>query len=617
MNTKPIQIFIAATPELENELYSIHDLIQQVNKHFRARGYELQAVDGDSADFVQDLHESDLCLALYCNQFGSFKQEHLEDAYKELCENRNPKKIYIYFKNTDAITEELRIFRDSFSEKYGHFYCHFENVDTMKLNFLLQCEGYITKTGQESLVKVRYSKIEINGEKVADLTNLPFVQNNKSFQKLLQDIKEAQTAVLQEPDNTDLWQKIHDLQEERSKREEAMLRMAQFITKQSTETTSERFAEAMRLFEAGETKKVNEILDDDIIAQEVADRHRTIDTARDARKGLEMNIKEWQLKIENVQTEMQKGWFEQVVSLYDKCVDAARGYIEDEDLAKLLLKYGDFVCENKQYHRIGNLYDEALAIRRRLAAHNPEAYESDVATTLNNFAILHSNLQQYAQAEEEYKEALAIYRRLAAHNPEAYESDVAMTLNNLANLHSDLQQYVQAKEEYTEALAIHRRLTAHNPEAYESDVATTLHNLGVLYKDLQQYAQAEEEYKEALTIRRRLASHSPEAYESRVATTLNNLANLHSALQQYVPAEEEYKEALAIYRTLAAHNPKAYESDVADTLFYLALLYYTTGKTEDSHTTFQDVLQLYEKLAPSNSFYKENITIIREILAEF
>jgi tetratricopeptide (TPR) repeat protein len=48
--------------------------------------------------------------------------------------------------------------------------------------------------------------------------------------------------------------------------------------------------------------------------------------------------------------------------------------------------------------------------------HSPELYNSYIASTLNNLAILHEKLNRYKEAESEYKEALETYRHLATTN---------------------------------------------------------------------------------------------------------------------------------------------------------------------------------------------------------
>ena len=111
---------------------------------------------------------------------------------------------------------------------------------------------------------------------------------------------------------------------------------------------------------------------------------------------------------------------------------------------------------------------------------------------------------RFTESEAMYNEALEIYRRLANSTPQAYEPDVAQTLNNLANLYSDTQRFTDSEAMYKEALEIYRRLAESNPQAYESNVAVTLNNLAVLYYDTKRFTESEAMYNEALEIRRRL-----------------------------------------------------------------------------------------------------------------
>ncbi len=53
-----------------------------------------------------------------------------------------------------------------------------------------------------------------------------------------------------------------------------------------------------------------------------------------------------------------------------------------------------------------------------------------------------------------YSVALAIYERLAAAQPKAYESYVATTLNNLGTVLSDLRALNEARQAYTRAMEI-------------------------------------------------------------------------------------------------------------------------------------------------------------------
>jgi tetratricopeptide (TPR) repeat protein len=119
-------------------------------------------------------------------------------------------------------------------------------------------------------------------------------------------------------------------------------------------------------------------------------------------------------------------------------------------------------------------YREALSIRRELAQASPEAYLPDVATTLNNLAVLYSDTQRMKEAEEAYREALSIRRELAKANPEAYLPDVAMTLNNLANLYSTTQRMKEAEDCCCKAEQLLEPLWQANPQVHGDLMAKIL-----------------------------------------------------------------------------------------------------------------------------------------------
>ena len=116
---------------------------------------------------------------------------------------------------------------------------------------------------------------------------------------------------------------------------------------------------------------------------------------------------------------------------------------------------------------------------QELELENPRSFLPNVATTLNNLAVLHQNKNEIAIAEQEYQEALQIRRELAVENPRSFLPDVATTLNNLAVLHKN--ENAIAEQEYQEALQIYRELAVENPRSFLPDVAMTLINLSIFY----------------------------------------------------------------------------------------------------------------------------------------
>ena len=116
---------------------------------------------------------------------------------------------------------------------------------------------------------------------------------------------------------------------------------------------------------------------------------------------------------------MAEGWFEHCDRLYQKCIDLGKGKLPDTKLLKIMIDYGVFLHDQNQFQKAESLYDDAMRLMTSLGA---QAYEPDVAMTLNNLGNLYYKTQRLSKSEAAYTEALEIYRRLTKDNPQAYES---------------------------------------------------------------------------------------------------------------------------------------------------------------------------------------------------
>ncbi len=614
---KTIKVFVALSNELELERLEIADMIVHLNRILKHRGMEIELEPNDverlekfsdenktNNSHSMILQSCEMCIVLYWNSLEDNVKEDLDSAYAKLCSGNNPKKVYVYFKDADDITPELKSFKESFATSYGHFFCQFENIDTMKLNFLLQFEAY-QNTLSDSLLEVKESRVVIDGESFVELRNIPFAGNNPEYLHLLKQIESTSNRVLKYPDDADFRQELYDLEERRKAMEGSLLNTAKLITKLSSTVSSSRFAEAMRLFEKGDNKGANAILNLDEINRDAEANAARIETAReleaDSIAALEANIDEYLLKINTLRNEMETGWVGKVIEVYEKAINVARNHISEGRFADLIVDYMSFLSESNQQHLAGTLFDEAILIYRNLAADKMEICEFKLAVTLNNHANFHKKTKRFDLAEEEYVEALEIYCRLAEGNPfECFDGHYITTLNNLADLHKETQRFDLAEEEFAEALKISRRLDNRFPQVYKCKVATILNSLASLHKETQRFDLAEEEYVEALEIRRRLAERDPDEFESKVAGTLNSLANFHKKTKRFDSAEEEYSEALRIYRRLAERYPDAYESKVATTLNNLASLHSDTQRFDLAGKEYSEALEIRRRLAERN-----------------
>lgn len=272
-------------------------------------------------------------------------------------------------------------------------------------------------------------------------------------------------------------------------------------------------------------------------------------------------------------------------------------------------EFNDHVKAKKYYSR-------ALDIYRGLSKDNPQAYEPDLASTLNNLAVLYKNTQHLAESESLYLEALESYKRLAKEKPryrplyktkdknkekaKDYKPDVARTLNNLALLYSNTQRQAESETMYLEALKIRRQLAEQDPDTYEPGLAMTLNNLATLYQKSHRLSESETLQLEAIEIQKRLAKANPQAYEPDLAMTMNNLAVIYSNTQRLAESKSLHLQALDIYRRLAKDNPQRYEPVLAMTLTNLAILYKNTHRLTEGKTLFLEALDIYRQLRKNN-----------------
>ncbi|MEM8717231.1 MAG: toll/interleukin-1 receptor domain-containing protein, partial [Cyanobacteria bacterium P01_G01_bin.4] len=118
--------------------------------------------------------------------------------------------------------------------------------------------------------------------------------------------------------------------------------------------------------------------------------------------------------------------------------------IESETTALLLARTGHYLNERTQDSEAEPLFQDALAMRKRLLGDEHPA----VARSLNNLAGLYKDQGRYSEAEPLLQEALVMRKRLLGTEHPA----VATSLNNLAALYDDQGRYSDAEPLLLQAL---------------------------------------------------------------------------------------------------------------------------------------------------------------------
>jgi tetratricopeptide (TPR) repeat protein len=241
--------------------------------------------------------------------------------------------------------------------------------------------------------------------------------------------------------------------------------------------------------------------------------------------------------------------------------------------------------------------DEAVTIRRELAAHRPTAFTADLALSLNNQSNRLSDLGRREEALAAIQEAVTTYRKLARRRPAAFTRDLAVSLNNQASMLSDLGRREEALAAIDEAVTTYRELARHRPDAFSPDLALSLNNQSNRLSDLGRREEALAAIDEAVTTYRELARRRPDAFTPDLAMSLNNQSSMLSDLSRREEAFAAIDEAVTTYRELARHRPEAFTPHLAMSLKNLSVKLLDLGRREEALAAIDEAVTTYRELA--------------------
>jgi hypothetical protein len=241
--------------------------------------------------------------------------------------------------------------------------------------------------------------------------------------------------------------------------------------------------------------------------------------------------------------------------------------------------------------------EEAVTIRRELAADRPDAFRPGLAGSLINLSSQLAGLGRPEDALAAIEEATQTFRELAAARPDAFRPSLAGSLINLSNRLAGLGRPVDALAAIEEATQTYRELAAARAGAFRPDLATALFNLSSRLAGLGRREGALAAIEEAVTIRRELAADRPDAFRLYLAQALNNLSLRLADLGRPEEALAAIEEAVTIRRELAADRPDAFRPDLAESLNNLSLWLAGLGRPEEALAAIEEATQTYRELA--------------------
>ncbi|KAF7968466.1 hypothetical protein HWV62_30517 [Athelia sp. TMB] len=267
------------------------------------------------------------------------------------------------------------------------------------------------------------------------------------------------------------------------------------------------------------------------------------------------------------------------------------------DLATFLTNSSSYLSALGRAQEALSAGEEAVNLRRALAAERPAAYNADLASSLNK---LSNDLSAFGRAREALsaaEEAVNLNRALAAERPAAYNADLASSLGNLSNHLSALGRAQEALLAGEEGVNLYRVLAAERPAAHNGDLATSLSNLSAFLSDLGRAQEALSAVEEAVMLRRALVAEQPAAYNADLASSLGNLSNHLSALGRAQEALFAGEEGVNLYRALAAERPAAYNGDLATSLSNLSAFLSALGRAQEALSAVEEAVMLRRALA--------------------
>ena len=581
------RIILSADKSLLQERMELADLVENLNHSLESRDAKILMLvwDGSEAkedDFKEKVSNTDICLTLYYDTFDASTQSDLDMAYQSLCDGKNPKKIYVYFKEGETIPRQLQEFRDSFPTKYGHFYCSFSNIDTLKADFLLQFMEYQSKNiGSNKMLEINNGKVTIDGKEYVDLKNVPFAGNNEEYNLLLKSIKKTQKLLSitdeDDPDYADYAADLQDMKEKLSKMESSLWDTALMITRLSSTKCSERLKRAMDMFSAGDNKGAQAVLNEEEIERDVEHNLHLIQLGEEGRKGLKINIEEYRLKIKTLENEMTEGWLSEVCKLNERIIELTSSLYGDNSLeeAQAIMDATESIYLLEDFEKLYQYTQKALNIRVVLLGE----MHLDTAQCYNDLGIASGKLGDFKSFLEYANKSLEIREKIGASDALLAESycSVGVAYGFFEENEKNLECQLKSLELRKRAFGDNNIYTAN---AYSE--------VGVAYSALEQDEKYLEYSLRSLEIRDSIVGDK----HPDTALSHNNVGTAYLYLKEYFNAIKHFQEALRINISIVGY----YKETTLTTFENLSLAYELIEDWEKSIDNQMQAIKISEKL---------------------
>ena len=611
---KTIKVLIAASEELRPEMLEFTNLIEHLNKVLRPRGIELKRIkwnsDEHNDDYQEKLKDCQFCLKLYWRTLSKHSDEELNIAYESLKKGDNPRNLYVFFKEpANDISDALKDFKANFVTNYGHFFCKFENVDTMNLHFILQFEA-CQDLSDSKLVIIKGGKIQVDGESYASLDNIPFAAFNKEYQRLKAELALTEkqmvclkNKLIENPSDSDVLNELvsvstqwNSMSKDFDKYQNYLFDIAKYFASHSEQIYSERLAHAKQLFEQGEVAEADNLLNIETLKREAVAECSLFEQNR---KSLAIKIKEFQTK---AQTVMANGEipitdrFKIACEAFHEAIKIANYIENDEHRGLLNYSYGILLSRfNEKYQSIEPLECSILSYRK-LFTQDKVKYSYLLAKSLNALAEVQFELKNYKEVLKACKESLEVLDN-SDFDSSIYIGDALMMIGKIKTLRDSFRE---AESIFYQSLQIYYDLEAFKKNTCKVNIAKILSNIGELKLRGSRYQEALECFTESLELFNSL-SEKDSCFVSDAIKVNLNVAKIHAKTGDTNSAISIYDSIIGKIEQLINFNPFAGLPLLALAKSEKASVMGTVINFEESESLLRESSQAYESLAKTNN----------------
>lgn len=600
---KTIKIFIASSDELVNDRNAFGNLVRRLDKIYEQKGIRIELFEWEDYDaayndrrkqdeYNDQVRACDMFLALFHIKAGKYTIEEFDVATEEFHRTGKTPKRYVYcrdLKSEEQESIELQEFKKHLFNELGHYWCRYNNHESMQLHFVMQL--LLFENNRMDDLKVEDGWVMLDNLQIAQMSNLSFVEGNDAYQQMVSElaslpltIEKAQLRCEKYPDDNDLKDELQQLIDKQrslknsiANHQSSLLETAKKIAQLQGELITNRMRRAIDAFNEGKVHEANIILNEaeSDAKQAINDYRASLKYAEQKRKLVEQSIDELTLKISiimadaNVSIELR---IEQVYNIYEQIDELASEIDYNKE------KYNDFLYNYARLLEDYGSYEKSLTTYLRQLTISKELYGGNsvqLTKSYNNIGCVYLRLGELDQALKYIRIALNLSESRVGKDlhpltlmynipginkvfsKETYLEDHFF----MSSSYNNLGQIYYAKKEFLNALKYHKKAK----DIAEKILATKTN--GVLGPWLRQ--KEEREKKLAL---------------SQIATAYDNIALDYLAQKKYSEALENQLKALEIFE-------KELESEQSD----IAICYDNIGMTLQEQGELLLALEYYTK----------------------